>query len=90
MVRKYKRKTEEKAYTSDHILRALRAIANRTPIRVAAREYGIPEATLRKQWNKNKPKSDVDSRSSSSTATTTSTVAPTTTRYVEEPSSGEE
>lgn len=57
MVRTYVRKTEPKAYTADDMARALTATAIGATIRAAARDYNIPEATLRHQWRKNQRKS---------------------------------
>lgn len=53
MVRKYKHKTEQRAYTVDSIVCALRAISLGTSIRAAARDFNIPERTLRDHWNRN-------------------------------------
>lgn len=53
MVRKYKRKSEQKSYSADDMIRALRAIAVGSSIRAASRDFGIPESTLRMNWTTN-------------------------------------
>lgn len=69
MVRKYKRKTEKRS--ADDIVRALQAIEIGTAIRAAARDFGIPERTLRDHWNRNKRTSNAETMD-----TATSSAAP--------------
>lgn len=92
MVRKYKRKTEAKTYTVDSIVRALNAIRLGAHIRAAARDFGIPERTLRDHWNKNQSllqaaqdektttlaSASAATGTASRTPTPTATVTPTT------------
>uniref|UniRef100_T1ICM1 HTH psq-type domain-containing protein n=1 Tax=Rhodnius prolixus TaxID=13249 RepID=T1ICM1_RHOPR len=49
MPRKYQRKTNIGNWTADQLLQAISAVKRGIAIREAGREYGIPEATIRKR-----------------------------------------
>lgn len=70
MVRNYKRKTEKRP--EGDMIRALRAIEIGTSVRTAARDFSVPEASLRRQWNRNRSLTTATTTTTSTTVSTAS------------------